>query len=256
MTTPSSSRQNSATPSCSKRSSRRPSSSVLPTPADKARVVEEMFDRIAPTYERVNRIIALGLDGSWRRRAVAELRLPTGSRVLDLACGTGDLCRLLAGSGYDALGVDISAAMLANARGELRLVRADVMTEPFRDQGADGITCGFALRNIVDVDAFLVECARVLRPGGRISFVDAAEPRSALARAGHRLWFKRAVPWIGGRLSHPPAYRYLAESTAYLPGDAPLVSITEQAGFVDVDLRSVTFGAVRLLTGTRKRAGP
>src|SRR5262249_42896036 len=140
------------------------------------RAVEAMFHRVAPRYDRLNRLISLGQDRRWRRHAVAALQLAPGATVLDLACGTGDLCDALTAAGYRAIGVDISAGMLAAAHTAVPLVRADALTLPAPDAALDGIVSGFALRNLVDLNQFLRECARVLRPGGRLAALETAEP--------------------------------------------------------------------------------
>jgi demethylmenaquinone methyltransferase / 2-methoxy-6-polyprenyl-1,4-benzoquinol methylase len=225
--------------------------SVLPSADEKRAVVAAMFDRIAGSYERVNHVISLGLDNRWRRRAVEALGVAPGSLVLDLACGTGDMSRMLRAKGHSAVGVDFSMNMLRHAHGPSSLVRADVSLLPLADGSADGITCGFALRNLVDIATFFSECTRVLRAGGRVAVLDAATPRNALARAGHRLWFGHMVPWIGGRMSERAAYRYLSASTVYLPDPASLTSTATEAGFTDVDVMELTMGAVRLLTATK-----
>jgi len=234
----------------------RPSPSAAPTlprPDEKRAVVESMFDRLAPRYERVNRVISLGLDRRWRRAAIDALQLPAGSRVLDAACGTGDLCRSLIASGHRAVGVDLSAGMLTAAHTDAPLVRADALVLPVPDGAIDGIVCGFALRNFVGVDPFFAECARVLRPGGRLVALDAAEPANRFAKVGHQLWFHRIVPWIGGRLSgDPAAYRYLPASTAYLPDGDALVASLRRSGFPDARRATRTAGAVQLLSGTRE----
>jgi demethylmenaquinone methyltransferase/2-methoxy-6-polyprenyl-1,4-benzoquinol methylase len=131
-------------------------------------------------------------------------------------------------------------------------VRADTLTLPVRDGAVDGIVCGFALRNFVALDQFFEECARVLRPGGRMVALDASEPTGALTRVGHTVWFRRIVPWIGARLSgDAAAYRYLPASTAYLPDGAGLVAMLQQAGFDGVQRITRTGGAVQILSGTR-----
>jgi demethylmenaquinone methyltransferase / 2-methoxy-6-polyprenyl-1,4-benzoquinol methylase len=210
-----------------------------------------MFDRIARDYERVNRVISLGRDRRWRRTTVGSLRLPVGSVVLDLACGTGDMCRISSAAGYQTIGVDFSANMLQQAGRSTSLVRADVCRLPVEDEAVDGITCGFALRNLVDLPMFFSECARVLRRGGRVAVVDVASPEGVLARVGHRVWFGHVVPWLGARMSEPAAYRYLAASTVYLPPRNSLRSIVGDAGFDDVKDGELMFGAVRLLNATR-----
>jgi len=223
----------------------------LPRGEEKARVVEDMFDRIAPRYDLLNRLLTFRLDVTWRRAAVHSLELVSGARVLDLACGTGDLCRTLVADGYRAIGVDFSAGMLAAARTDVPLVRADATRLPFADGALDGLTCGFALRNFVDLTAVLAECARVLRPHGRIALVDVSEPTSAPARAVHGLWFRRVVPFVGGVLSDRSAYAYLPASTAYLPPRPELLRMVGTAGFVDITHRSLGAGAAQLITGAR-----
>jgi demethylmenaquinone methyltransferase/2-methoxy-6-polyprenyl-1,4-benzoquinol methylase len=223
----------------------------LPQGEEKARVVEDMFDRIAPRYDLLNRLLTFRMDVGWRRAAVNSLRLVGGARVLDLACGTGDLCRSLEAAAYRPIGVDFSAGMLAAANTDAPLVRADAMRLPFRDHALDGLTCGFALRNFVDLAPVLAECARILRPRGRIALVDVSEPTSAPARAVHQLWFRRVVPLVGGMLSDRTAYAYLPASTAYLPPRPELLEMVGAAGFADVSHRVLGAGAAQLITGTR-----
>jgi demethylmenaquinone methyltransferase / 2-methoxy-6-polyprenyl-1,4-benzoquinol methylase len=225
-----------------------------PRPADardRADANRVMFDRIAPRYDRLNRVLTLGLDARWRRRTVAALGLPAGSLVVDLACGTGDLCRETQRAGLRCIGVDVAARMLAHSHTSAPLVRADILTLPLAPGTADGAVCGFALRNVVDIPACLRETARVLRPGGRIGFLEVAEPANPLLRRGHALYFRRVVPFVGGLLSDREAYRYLPASTAWLPSPAELLAMVRDAGFTAVARRSLGGGAAQLLTGTR-----
>lgn len=224
----------------------------LPQGEAKARAVRTMFDRVAGRYDLVNRLMTFGMDVGWRRRAVAELRLPGGALVADLACGTGDLCTELTRSGYRALGIDFSAGMLANATTDAPLVQADVLHLPLADGGADGVVCGFALRNVTDLDALFAEVARVVRPGGRAAFLETSEPEGRLMRAGHRVYFGRMVPLIGGALSDREAYSYLPRSMAYLPSPTELVEMLRHAGFEDATRRSLAGGVAQLLVGTRR----
>jgi len=223
----------------------------LPQGEEKAREVRSLFDTIAGRYDLVNRVMTFGLDVGWRRKAVRSLRLPGRSLVLDLACGTGDLCRELHAAGYRAVGFDFSHGMLVQATTEAPLVEADILRLPMRDASADGVTCGFALRNVVDLEAFFSELGRVVRPGGRIGLLDAAEPENAVLRAGHGLYFRHVVPAIGGALSSREAYAYLPRSMAYLPPPERMLAMLGEAGFPDAARTLLTGGAAQLLTGTR-----
>ncbi len=223
----------------------------LPTGDEKVGAVRSMFDAIAPRYDLVNRIMTFGLDTRWRRRAVGFLGLKDGSRVLDIACGTGDFCRDARRAGLDPIGFDLSFGMLVAAKTDAPLVQSDGLRLPVRDGVADGITCGFALRNVVDIEALFREFHRVLRPGGTIAVLEVAEPERRLFRWGHRIYFHRIVPFIGGLLSDRKAYAYLPKSTAYLPPRGELVELIRATGFTDATSKLVALGAAQIITGTR-----
>jgi demethylmenaquinone methyltransferase/2-methoxy-6-polyprenyl-1,4-benzoquinol methylase len=224
---------------------------ALPQGAEKQRMVRDMFDAIAPRYDLVNRIMTFRLDVRWRKRTVRSLALPEGALVLDLAAGTGDLCRDLQAAGHRPVGVDLSYGMLAAARTDAPLVQADALRLPVADGIADGVTCGFALRNFVDLPAFAAELARVVRPGGRIALLEVAEPANPILRAGHGIYFGKVVPRIGGLLSDAGAYRYLPKSVAYLPAPDRLLGLFHEAGFPDTTRTLLTGGIAQLLVGTR-----
>jgi demethylmenaquinone methyltransferase / 2-methoxy-6-polyprenyl-1,4-benzoquinol methylase len=223
----------------------------LPQGEEKARVVRELFDTISPRYDVVNRVMTFGMDMGWRRRAVRELRLPGRSLVLDLACGTGDLCRELEGAGYRVVGMDFSHGMLLAARTRAPLVETDILRLPLRDAAADGVTCGFAMRNVVSLAGLFAELARTVRPGGRVALLDVSEPDNPVLRAGNAAYFRRIVPLIGGLLSDGSAYRYLPRSTAYLPPPREMVRMLRGAGFHDAERHQLTGGLTQLLVGTR-----
>ena len=230
---------------------RRRPAPTLPQGEDKVRAVRRLFDTISPRYDLVNRVMTFGMDRGWRRRTVRELALPAGSHVFDLACGTGDLCRDLAAVGHHPVGFDFSHGMLRAARTDAPLVEADILRLPVRDAGADGATCGFALRNVVSLTDLFAELARVVRPGGRIALLETAEPDGRLLRLGHRVYFRGAVPAIGGLLSDREAYSYLPRSTAYLPAPEELLSILRGAGFPDARRLRLSGGITQLLVATR-----
>lgn len=226
------------------------SNDELPRGEAKVAAVRAMFDTIAPRYDLVNRIMTFRLDVRWRKRTVQALGLPPGSRVLDIACGTGDLCRDLQDVGHVPVGLDLSHGMLASARTSAPLVQGDALRLPLPDGAVDGATCGFGLRNLVELEPFLVELVRVVRPRGRIALLEVAEPRSRVLRAGHGLYFGKVVPWIGGLFSDKAAYRYLPASVAYLPAPDELVAMVGRAGFSAVRHETLSLGVSQLITAT------
>jgi demethylmenaquinone methyltransferase/2-methoxy-6-polyprenyl-1,4-benzoquinol methylase len=223
----------------------------LPTGDDKARAVRGLFDTISARYDLVNRVMTFGMDIGWRRRAIRELRLPGGALVADLACGTGDFCRELQRNGYRAVGFDFSLGMLGSARTDAPLVQADILRLPLGDGALEGATCGFALRNVVDLSWLFAETARVVRTGGRVAFLEASEPDSLVMRMGHRVYFNGIVPLIGGALSDRDAYAYLPRSMAYLPPPDGLLALVREAGFPDTVRLPLAGGIAQLLVGTR-----
>jgi len=226
-------------------------SESLPSGEEKAATVRSLFDRIGPRYDLVNRVMTFGMDVGWRRRAIRELHLPTGSRVFDLACGTGDLCRELGRAGYLAVGFDFSFGMLASARTDAPLVQADILHLPVADASADGVTCGFALRNVVSLDALFAELGRVVRPGGAIALLDASRPDNPVMRSGHRVYFERVVPMIGGLLSDRDAYAYLPKSMAYVPPPGELLDLVGAHGVPSACRIQLSGGIAQLLVGVR-----
>lgn len=223
----------------------------LPEGEEKRRAVRSLFDTISGRYDLVNRVMTFGMDRGWRRRAVRSLRLPGGALVLDLACGTGDLCTELQRNGYRGVGFDFSHGMLMAATTSAPLAEADILRLPLRDGSADGVTCGFALRNVVDLGAFFAELGRVVRPGGRIALLDASEPENRVMRAGHGVYFRQVVPRIGGILSDARAYAYLPRSMAYLPSPTEMVALLVASGFPDAERLQLSGGITQLLVGTR-----
>lgn len=217
-------------------------------------MVRSMFDAIAPRYDLVNRIMTFRLDTRWRRRAVRELALPANSTVLDLAAGTGDLCLDLRRASFRPIAIDLSFGMLSNDRGHAPRIQADILRLPIASQSVDAIICGFALRNLVDLDIFFGECARVIRPGGRISLLDVGVPHNKLIRFANNIYFGKIVPRIGAILSDGAAYRYLPRSIAYLPDRLSLITQLQQSGFSDATHTQLSGGLTQLMVGTRDKA--
>lgn len=228
---------------------------ALPPETEKRARVRAMFDRIAPRYDGMNRLMTLGLDQRWRRAAIAAIGVGAGDRVLDLACGTGDLAELCAARGARVIGVDFAGEMLRGARGRAvsaGLVQGDAVRLPLADASISAAVSGFALRNFVSLPAVFAELARVLQPGGRVALLEVDRPRWRIVRAGHSLYFDRIVPWVGGLLADRDAYAYLPQSTSYLPPAPELRASLEASGFLGARHRSFLLGAVQLLTAERK----
>ena len=226
----------------------------LPQGAEKQRRVQAMFDRIAGRYDALNRLFTLGLDQRWRALALEAVAVGRGDRLVDVACGTGDLAQLASARGARVVGVDFSRQMLRGARTRrlpAALLRADAERLPFPDAWASVVTCGFALRNFVHLERALGEMARVLEPGGRLALVEVDRPRSASLRRFHSIYFDRVVPRLGGWLSDREAYAYLPRSTAYLPPPEELRLVLERAGFVGSSRRSLLWGSAQLLIARR-----
>ena len=223
----------------------------LPKGAEKVEAVREMFDAIAPRYDFVNRLMTFRLDTRWRKKTVSALNLPKGSRVLDLASGTGDLCIELKQNGYQPISMDLSFGMLSADRSGAPRTQVDILKLPIPNMCVDGITCGFALRNLENLQMFFIELARVTRHGGRIALLDVSVPTNRLIRFGNSIYFGRIVPIIGGLFSNRAAYRYLPRSVAYLPEPDQLVAMLTQSGFADAKHTQLSGGLTQLLVATR-----
>lgn len=226
----------------------------LPTGDEKRARVREMFDRIAPRYDALNRVMSVGMDQRWRRYALDKIDVGEGDLVVDLACGTGDFCELVESRGARVIGVDFALQMLKQGRKrglDFRSVQADGEWLPFRSASVDVVTCGFALRNFVSLAGVLSEIARILAPGGRVALIDVDRPSWGPIRAAHSLYFDHVVPMVGGLISDRAAYRYLPQSTAYLPPPDELKAMISAAGFLEVERESLFLGSAQILTGVR-----
>ena len=213
--------------------------------------VQRMFDRIAPVYDAMNRVMTAGLDQRWRRATVREAVLP-GDRVLDACCGTGDLAVAArkAGAG-SVVGADFSERMLERARRkapELEWVQADVLALPFEDASFDAAVVGFGVRNVDDLDTALRELRRVLRSGGRLGILEITTPRGILAPF-YRLWFDTVCPLLGRLLPGGEAYTYLPASVRRFPAPADLAARFAANGFTRVRYRTFAGGIVALHIG-------
>jgi demethylmenaquinone methyltransferase/2-methoxy-6-polyprenyl-1,4-benzoquinol methylase len=214
--------------------------------------VRGMFDRIAPVYDAMNRLMTAGLDRSWRRLTVEAVVQP-GDRVLDACCGTGDLAVAAEREGGYVTGLDFSTAMLERARrksGTVTWLEGDLLALPFDDASFDAATVGFGMRNVSDLGAALAELRRVLRPGGRLAILEITRPRGVL-RPFFSLWFDRIVPVLGKVLPGGKAYTYLPASVRRFPGAEELAAVLGENGFGEVRIRLLGGTIVALHTGMR-----
>jgi demethylmenaquinone methyltransferase / 2-methoxy-6-polyprenyl-1,4-benzoquinol methylase len=213
--------------------------------------VRTMFDRIAPVYDAMNRVMTAGLDRRWRR-ITAETVVRPGDDVLDAACGTGDLAIADARAGGTVTGLDFSGRMLERARRkapQLEWVQGDALALPFADGSFDAATVGFGVRNLEDLEAGIRELRRVLREGGRLGILEITTPRGRLAPF-YRVWFDHVVPLLGKVLPGGAAYAYLPASVRRFPPVDELAALMERCGFGGVEYRTFAGGIVALHVGT------
>jgi demethylmenaquinone methyltransferase/2-methoxy-6-polyprenyl-1,4-benzoquinol methylase len=222
----------------------------------------EMFDTIARRYDRMNRLISLGLDQRWRRRAVAALALRPGQTALDLATGTGDVARMIARAHPEALVIatDPSLGMLDVARekarpfGErVRIAVGDAQAIDLPDAAVDAVSMAFGIRNVEDRPRALREMARVTRPGGRIAILELSDPRRGPLAALLRFHVHEVVPRLGGALASPGVYAYLARSIAAFPEPEAFAATMAEAGLDVLEVAPLTLGVVCLFVATPAR---
>src|SRR5687767_13488550 len=212
-----------------------------------------MFDRIAPVYDAMNRVMTAGLDQRWRA-TTARAVVAGGDGVLDPCCGTGDLAIAAREAGGEVTGLDFSEPMLERARAkapEIEWVSGDALALPFADSSFDGVTIGFGLRNLEDAARGLAEMRRVLSPGGRVAILEITRPRGLLAPF-YRLWFDGVIPLAGKVLPGGSAYSYLPASVRRFPDPQGLAKLMDEAGFEDIRWRLFAGGIVALHTGVAR----
>ena len=221
-----------------------------------------MFDHISPTYDKLNHILSLNIDKSWRRKAVRMIAVRQPKEVLDIACGTGDFSIALAKAGVPKVrGIDISEGMMKVGRTKIEeqgladricFQQEDSEAMTFADGTFDAVSVSFGIRNFEHRERGLQEMDRVLRPGGMLLVLELSVPRNRMLRGLYKLYFLHILPAVGKLISRDPAaYKYLPASVLNFPLPETFCRMMRDAGFVQVESRALTFGLCRIFTGIR-----
>lgn len=237
------------------------------TKTEQARRVREMFATIAARYDLLNHVLSGNIDKRWRRRVAktlnSNLLLRDGSRqarILDVACGTGDLSfTLFEGSQAQIVGVDFCRPMLeiamskAAKRGsDVPFIEGDALSLPFLDRSFEAVTIAFGLRNLTSVEGGFAELFRILKPGGRVVVLEFSKPVIPVLRLFFRGYFTKVLPALGGLISgSKSAYQYLPDSVSRFPDQKELAAIMKHSGFEEVSFQNLSGGIAALHLGTR-----
>jgi len=225
---------------------------------DHARRVREMFATISPRYDLLNHLLSANVDVRWRRRVVRKIApdLAPDAQVLDVGCGTGDLSiAIFEKTAAPVVGIDFCGPMLKLAKTkapQLQFIEGDALNLPFAEASFDGLTIGFALRNLADVEQGLRELLRVLKPNGHVAILEFSHPANPVFASFVRFYNWRLLPWIGGLVSGSRgAYEYLPDSISKFPNQEMLAAMMRAAGFMDVRFESLSGGIAALHIGRR-----
>ena len=229
----------------------------------KAQQVEQMFDNIAPTYDKLNHRLSLNIDRGWRRKAVKALAPYRPQTLLDIATGTGDFAIMAARmlKPQRVAGADISEGMLAIGRqkaaaegldGIIDFSREDCMALSYPDGSFDAVTAAFGIRNFADLDRGLAEMCRVLKTGGHLSVVELTHPVAFPMKQLFSVYSHTVLPVYGRLVSHDKAaYKYLTETIEAFPQGEQMVEILRRAGFAEASFRRLTFGICTMYFATK-----
>ncbi len=232
--------------------------------SDKGEKIQQMFGAIAPRYDFLNRLLSFGIDRRWRTKAVRLLKYNEGSRILDVATGTGDVALEIAlctpasvkitGADFCKEMVDLGVVKVGGSpyADRIDLIVAPCEDLPFADDTFDSVTIAFGIRNVVDRKLGLAEMWRVLRPGGRMIILEFSTPRSHLFRQLYYFYFRRLLPVVGGLFSRYNAYKYLPDSVLEFPSQEEFSRMIGEAGFHNIHLHELTFGIATIYAGEKE----
>lgn len=232
--------------------------------SDKGEKIQQMFGAIAPRYDFLNRLLSFGIDRRWRTKAVRLLKYREGSRILDVATGTGDVALEIAlrtpesvritGADFCKEMVDLGVVKVAASpyAGRIDFRVAPCEDLPFANDTFDSVTIAFGIRNVVDRKLGLAEMWRVLRPGGRMIILEFSTPRSLLFRQLYYFYFRRLLPVVGGMFSRYNAYKYLPDSVIEFPSQEEFSRMLVEAGFRNIHLHELTFGIATIYVGEKE----
>jgi len=234
------------------------------TGGERARYVQNMFDRIAGRYNLMNRLMTFGQDMRWRRFVIRQAQLPAGGSLLDLATGTGDIAFEARQAVPDAtvIGADFSLGMMRvgqqqSTGAQVGWTGADALNLPYADESFDAVVSGYLVRNVIDISRTLNEQFRVLKPGGRIVILDTSPPPNNVLRPFILMHLKFVIPALGrliGGKQAADAYTYLPESTQAFKTPPELVALVQQAGFEQVAFKTFMFGTMAVHWGEKPRS--
>ncbi len=218
---------------------------------EQSKKVQEMFNNIADKYDFLNGLLSFALDDNWRRNAIRLANIKPNNKVLDLACGTGDMISQIQKQHPDAIiyGADFSVNMLHISQkklGSIPFTAADAHNLPFKDNTFDRLTMAFGFRNVTDKARGLSELYRVIKPGGKVCILELTRPENKLTSFFYKIYFMHLLPFIGGLFSSKKAYKYLPDSVYKFPKRHEYRQLIEDAGFKNIHFKSLVFGAVTI----------